>query len=139
MSLQVIENNNWKVNCLMVNNKPWFRATDIAKVLGYVNTAKAISQHITNIDNKKKFEELVNTETGLTDYHEKISFFINEPGLYTLIMKSNMPDAIQFQEWVTSDVLPSIREHGYYQQPKELPQPRTNEQISLMNEQDLQL
>ena len=52
-------------------------------------------------------------------------------------MKSNMPDAIQFQEWVTSDVLPSIREHGYYQQPNELPQPRTNKQISLMNEQDL--
>ena len=55
----------------MDNNKPWFRAKDIAKVLGYVNTAKAISQHITNIDNKQKFEELVNTETGITDYHEK--------------------------------------------------------------------
>ena len=40
--------------------------------------------------------------------------FINEPGLYRLIMRSNMPKAEDFTDWVCGEVLPSIRKTGKY-------------------------
>ena len=65
--------------------------------------------------------------------------FIHESGLCALIMKSNMPDAMQFQEWVTGEVLPSIREHGCYNPLTEqaLPPSVVTNQINLICEQDL--
>ena len=39
---------------------------------------------------------------------------ISESGLYTLIMRSNKPEAKVFRKWVTSEVLPSIRKTGCY-------------------------
>ena len=39
---------------------------------------------------------------------------INESGLYSLILTSKIPDAKEFKHWVTAEVLPSIRKHGYY-------------------------
>ena len=40
--------------------------------------------------------------------------FVNESGLYTLIMRSNKPEARKFRKWVTSEVLPAIRKYGFY-------------------------
>lgn len=49
-----------------------------------------------------------------TDFGTKETIFINESGLYSLIMSSKLPNAKKFKRWVTSEVLPSIRKHGGY-------------------------
>ncbi|MFM7982153.1 MAG: Bro-N domain-containing protein, partial [Candidatus Fonsibacter sp.] len=49
------------------------------------------------------------------DYNDRKAIFINEPGLYSLIMRSNMAEAKAFKRWVCSEVLPSIKKHGVYE------------------------
>ncbi|MFM7984187.1 MAG: Bro-N domain-containing protein, partial [Candidatus Fonsibacter sp.] len=49
--------------------------------------------------------------------NEKNIIFINEPGLYSLILRSEKQEAKVFKRWVTSEVLPSIRQHGTYETP----------------------
>lgn len=46
--------------------------------------------------------------------YQKHSIFINEGGLYSLILKSNKKIAVDFQRWITHEVLPSIRKNSYY-------------------------
>ena len=56
-------------------------------------------------------------------WNEKNTIYINEPGLYLLILKSQKAEAEEFQDWITSDVLPSIRRNGSYSvQPSQQPQ-----------------
>jgi hypothetical protein len=69
--------------------------------------------------------------TGLTS-NEKNSIYINESGLYSLIFRSNKEEAIEFQTWITKEVLPSIRKTGQYS--ISLP---INKQLSIFNEKDL--
>ena len=68
---------------------------------------------------------------GLTS-NEKNSVYINESGLYSLILRSNKEEAIQFKKWITKEVLPSIRKTGQYT--TKLP---INKQIAIFNEKDL--
>ncbi|MCT4377665.1 phage repressor protein/antirepressor Ant [Leuconostoc falkenbergense] len=60
--------------------------------------------------------ERVNEYIGLSKSGQRIErgSFITEPQLYKLIIKANSPQAERFQDWVTSEVLPSIRQHGAY-------------------------
>jgi prophage antirepressor-like protein len=96
---------------------PWFCGKDVALALGYVKTEKAIADHV-DIDNKQKLSEIlrhpkIGGPEKLT-YNELQMIYINEPGLYEFIISSKLPSAKEFQKWVTSDVLPSIRKHGQY-------------------------
>ena len=93
----------------------WFVAKDMAITLQYTNSVKAIQDHVSDC-NLQTLEGLTNRYAGydsslLLQNHTKL---INEAGLYQLIMKSKMPKAIEFQTWVTSDVLPSLRKTGKY-------------------------
>lgn len=87
------------------NGEPWFIATDIAKVLGYVQT-NSMNKIIDNEDKKK--------HTLLIGGNYINQSLINEAGLYQAIFGSTLPKAKEFQKWVTRDVLPSIRKHGMY-------------------------
>ena len=95
------------------SNIPWFSATNIAEILEYQNTSKAISDHVKN-------EDIIEFEK-LRKYFEKVphnaqphALYINESGLYSLIFSSKKTKAIEFTRWVTTEVLPSIRTRGYY-------------------------
>jgi hypothetical protein len=118
----------------MVDGDPWFRAKDIATVLGYANTTQAVLKNVDN-DDRRKMKELVNLPERLTlDYHTCNTIFINEAGLYSLILRSEKPEAKTFKAWVTKEVLPSIRKTGGYtveQPPPPLPSPL--EQISIFD------
>ena len=94
-------------------NEPWFNAKDVATILGYVDTRKAIRQHIDNED-KITFQNLGN-QNGSPNISSHNSVWINESGLYSLILRSKKKEAKQFKRWVTSEVLPSIRKNGSYQ------------------------
>ena len=83
-----------------------YKRQDIAEVLGYSNTAKAIRDHV-------DIEDKLSERIVLSGQNREV-ILINESGLYSLILGSKLPSAKKFKKWVTSDVLPSIRKHGMY-------------------------
>lgn len=92
------------------NNQPWFVATDVATTLGYRNAPDA-SRHL---DDDEKGTQIVRTPGG----DQKVTI-ISESGLYALVLRSRKPEARKFAKWVTSEVLPSIRQTGsYHAQPQ---------------------
>ena len=96
----------------------WFKAKDVAKILGYCDTKKAIKQHV-SVENK--IIKLINSNVGgyktppqQKDTRGKYCMLVNEPGFYELVFKSRLPNARAFREWIFNKVLPSIRKYGYY-------------------------
>lgn len=113
---------------VLIDMEPWFIANEVATLLGYVETAKAIRTHVDEEDQKMvSHSECVKLfgddsfgvpEMDTRDYSSNINSngmkFINESGLYSLIMSSKKLEAKAFKRWVTSEVLPSIRKTGSY-------------------------
>ena len=95
-----------EIRTCQVNNQIMFVGKDVATALGYTNTQKAIRDHVDSED--KGVNEMV-TPGGT----QKV-VFINESGLYSLILSSKLPQAKAFKRWVTSEVLPQIRKTGGY-------------------------
>ena len=107
MELQVFSNAEFgSVRSIMVNNEPYFVGKDVAEILGYKDTAKAIFAHV---DAEDKGVGELPTPGGVQNVT-----IINESGLYSLILSSKMPNAKKFKRWVTSEVLPAIRKHGVF-------------------------
>lgn len=105
--LQVFSNEEFgQVRTLTINDEPWFVGKEVANILQYTNTAKAIRDHVDE-------EDKLNERIVLAGQNREV-IIINESGLYSLIMSSKMPKAKQFKRWVTSEVLPAIRRHGMY-------------------------
>ena len=105
--LQIFENKEFgEIRTVVMNGEPWFVGKDVATVLGYANSSKALSDHVDD-------EDKLNNES-LSSLGQRGGWFINESGLYSLILSSKMPNAKKFKRWVTSEVLPSIRKHGAY-------------------------
>lgn len=81
-----------------------FCGSDVAKALGYANSRKALSDHCRGVT--KRYTPTVSGEQEMS--------FIPESDLYRLVFSSKLPTAEKFTEWVTAEVLPSIRKHGGY-------------------------
>lgn len=92
------------IRTLDKNGQPYFVASDIAKALGYVDTAKAIRTHCKGVS-----EMSTPTNGGI-----QMVKVIQEGDVYRLIMKSKLPSAERFESWVMEEVLPTIRKHGMY-------------------------
>lgn len=88
------------------NNEIWFVAMDVADILDYSDAHKMTS--------KLDDDEVQNRQIG--GFGNRGVNLINESGLYTAILTSQKPSAKAFKKWVTSEVLPSIRKTGGYQQ-----------------------
>ena len=95
-----------KVRTTEINGEPYFVGKDVAEILGYKETAKAIR---TKVDHDDKGVSVLDTPGG----KQEITV-INESGLYSLVFSSKLPKAKEFKHWVTSEILPSIRRHGAY-------------------------
>lgn len=95
-----------QVRTIQQNGEPWFIGKDVAEILGYSNTPKAIRDHVDDED--KLTERIV-----LSGQNREMTI-INESGLYSLILSSKMPKAKEFKRWVTSEVIPAIRKTGGY-------------------------
>lgn len=91
---------------ITINGEPWFVGKDVAEALGYVETAKAIREHV---DTEDKGVSEMDTPGG-----KQRMAIINESGMYALIFGSKLDSAKRFKRWVTHDVLPSIRKTGSY-------------------------
>lgn len=90
---------------------PEFCAMDLYKALGYKNGRDAVATHVDEWDVAKRDTPTKN-QWG-TEVMQQITY-VNESGMYALILGSKLPDAKKFRRWVTSEVLPSIRKHGIY-------------------------
>lgn len=99
-----------EVRTAVIDGEPWFVGKDIADILGYQNGSRDINAHVDDEDRRI----IKSTETVSLDIPSRGMLLINESGLYSLILSSNMPNAKRFKKWVTSEVLPSIRKHGIY-------------------------
>jgi prophage antirepressor-like protein len=93
------------IQVIMFDDEPWFVATNVAKVLGYRNAPDATRM----LRAKEPRTHSVRTNAGLRE-----STIISEQGLYRLVMRSERQEAEAFQDWVTGEVLPSIRKTGAY-------------------------
>lgn len=94
------------------DGEPWFVGKDVAEILGYTNTPKAIKDHI-------DYEDKL-TERIVMSGQSREAILINESGLYSLVLSSKLPTAKKFKRWVTNEVIPSIRKHGAYMTPETL-------------------
>ena len=93
----------------------WFKAKQVASILGYKNTVDAIKRHVSE-NHKRTLLFCCPRETHgqQNDTRGKYCIFIDEAGFYELVFKSRLPSAKMFREWVFTKVLPSIRKYGYY-------------------------
>lgn len=98
--------NDQQVRTVVRDGEPWFVGADVANILGYKNSRKALIDHV---DEEDKGVTKCDTLGG----KQNLSV-INESGLYSLIVASKLPTAKEFKRWVTSEVLPTIRKHGAY-------------------------
>nr|DAW29167.1 MAG TPA: repressor domain protein [Caudoviricetes sp.] len=105
--LQIFKNAEFgSIRTLTINGEPYFVGRDVAEILGYSNSRKALADHV---DEEDKGVTKCDTLGGTQEMT-----VINEGGLYSLILGSKLPTARKFKRWVTSEVLPTIRRHGVY-------------------------
>ena len=113
-ALKLFENPQFRVRVIMRCSDPWFVAKDACDCLELTNVSKACQ----TLDEDEK-----GITKGYTLGGSQDMMLISESGLYTLIMRSNKPNAKVFRKWVTSEVLPSIRKTGGYSVAQPHPQP----------------
>ena len=100
--IQVWNYESSEIRTVQVNGEPWFVLSDVCKVLELSNPSMAAKK--LDDDERTKFDLGLQDETTI----------INESGLYTVVLRSDKPQAKPFRKWVTSEVLPSIRKTGSY-------------------------
>lgn len=106
--IQIFNNPDFgEVRTMEENGAVLFCGSDVAKALGYSNPSKALSDHCKGVT--KRYTP---TNSGTQEMS-----FIPESDLYRLVFSSKLPTAEKFTDWVTSEVLPTIRRHGMYATP----------------------
>lgn len=91
---------------LILNGEPWWVATDVTKILGYRSASDATRL----LDDDEKGTHSVRTPGG-----DQVVAIVNEPGLYSLILRSKLPQAKAFKRWITHEVIPAIRKTGRFE------------------------
>lgn len=106
VKLEMFTFKGFELRAVNLEGQPYFVGKDVASLLGYKNTRDAIYKHV---DEEDKDVAKCDTLGG-----KQTLGVINESGLYSLILKSKLPEAKEFKRWVTAEVLPQIRMTGGY-------------------------
>lgn len=101
--IQIRNYRDSEIRLVKIDYEIWWVLADVCKILGYKNP--------TMILDRLDFDEKAKSDLGLPGGDTNI---INESGLYSVILRSDKPQAKQFKRWVTHEVLPSIRGTGSY-------------------------
>ena len=94
-----------EVRTVQIDGEPWFVLADICRELE-ISNSRMVSERLES-------DELMSAKLTSGGQRREMTI-INESGLYTVILRSDKPQAKPFRKWVTSEVLPSIRKHGAY-------------------------
>lgn len=105
-----------KIRTVIINGEPWLIGKDVAVALGYSNASKAVSVHVDEEDKQFIMLDIADSQNGNVLKGKSKTTIINESGMYALIFSSKLESAKNFKHWVTSEVLPSIRKTGKYEQ-----------------------
>lgn len=109
MSIQLFNSPEFgQIRTITENDDIYFVGKDVAEVLGYTNTRKALADHVDPED--KKDGVTIRDSIG----RDQTPVVINESGLYSLVLSSKLPSAKRFKRWITSEVLPALRRQGGY-------------------------
>lgn len=102
-----------QIRTVDIDGQIWFVGKDVATALGYSNTSDALGTHIDDDDKKMGSE---NATPYITDAlgRKQYPLYINESGLYALVLGSRLKGAKKFKKWITAEVIPSIRKNGGY-------------------------
>jgi len=111
-ALEMFTSGDWSVRTEVRDGEPWFVAADVCQALGIVNPSSTIAL----LDDDEKGLHSVETLGGTQQV-----VVINEPGLYSLVLRSRRQEAKTFKRWITHDVLPAIRRTGSYSTAPALP------------------
>jgi len=109
--------NSNNIRVVTIEDQPWFLVNDIMDTLGFAKnpTNGSYANHLTRLGPDAVRTHMLPTKiTGRGDGPSRKQFIVSESGLYLLIMRSSRPQARAFQDWVTREVLPSIRKTGAY-------------------------
>lgn len=87
-----------------------FCGTDVARALGYSNIPDALKRHC---------RAIVKRDTPISGKIQAVNF-IPESDVYRLVFSSKLPNAERFTDWVTEEILPTIRKHGAYMTPEKV-------------------
>jgi Prophage antirepressor len=109
--IQVFNFNDHDIRIVDVNENQWWVLKDVCDVLGLSNPTEAAK----SLDDDEK------STLRISEGGPEVNI-ITESGLYSLVIRSNKPDAKKFKRWVTHEVLPSIRKHGMYSAPQTIEQ-----------------
>lgn len=90
----------------IIDGEPWFVASDVCRAL------EIDRSQTRRLDDDEKGVYLIQTPGG-----EQEANFVNESGLYNLVLGSRKPEAKEFKRWITHEVIPTIRKHGAYMTP----------------------
>ena len=108
MKNQIFKNEEFgQIRTCMVDGETYFVGKDVASALGYVNPNKAMIDHVDD-------EDKLTSRIVMAGQNRQV-IIINESGLYALILSSKLESARRFKRWVTSEVLPAIRQNGRYE------------------------
>ena len=117
--LKLFENREFgKVRTILLENNPYFCLVDVCKILGLGNTSQVKTRLIK--------DGVISNEVIDKLGRKQNTNFINESNLYKCIFQSKKKSAMKFTEWVTSEVLPSIRKYGEYKLKKEIESLKVN-------------
>ena len=115
---------------------PWFQAKPISNYLEFAHFSSILDR--VDADDKMQLQDLIDTkgapvgggglkppppgngcldELNTLSYNDRKTIFINEPGLYSLILGSKKKEAREFKRWITHEVLPTLRRCGHYTVP----------------------
>nr|DAP58862.1 MAG TPA: repressor domain protein [Caudoviricetes sp.] len=111
-NLRVFNYNNSAVRIVQKNGEPWFVLKDVCDVL-HLSTPARVAERL-------EPDEVSSAHVTDGIGRQQVTSIVNESGLYTVILRSDKPEAKPFRKWVTSEVLPSIRKHGAYMTPETL-------------------
>lgn len=104
-AMQIFEYQGNEVRTIQHGDEVWWVLRDVCRVLGMTTPAKVARR----LDDDEKGVSQIHTPGGTQEVT-----IVNEPGLYSVILRSDKPEAKAFKRWVTHDILPSIRKHGAY-------------------------
>lgn len=124
MNLQTFDFNEAPVRVMLRDGQPWFVAADVCRVLEHSNARMLIAE----LEDDEKIT-VSNTDGNPRAGIPHQMNLISESGLYALVFKSRKAEAKKFRRWVTSEVLPAIRQTGRYAVPVDGEQ---NQNVSLI-------
>lgn len=104
--------NQQNIRTVGTHDDPWFVGKDVARVLGYMDTKDAISTHVKSENKISAGEKFDIVECSLEVQPQTI--LINQAGLYSLVLRSRLKSAEKFQDWVATELLPSLQKNGAY-------------------------